>query len=88
MSEIDQGGFVYPFGEVNHSGPDKYPVYEGITLRQHYAGLAMQAIISKLPIVDQQGEFGTRVDDKVQYNLDIAVSAFCIADAMIEAGKQ
>ena len=81
MSEIDQGGFVYP-QEVPRIGH-----LTGITLRQHYAGLAMQAIISKLPIVDQQGEFGARVDDKVQYNLDIAVSAFCIADAMIEAGK-
>ena len=85
MSEIDQGGFVYP---NKYALEYQNGIAGGITLRQHYAGLAMQAIISKLPIVDQQGEFGARVDDKVQYNLDIAVSAFCIADAMIEAGKQ
>lgn len=80
MSEIDQGGFVYPFGEVNHSGPDKYPVHEGITLRQHYAGLAMQALISKSSGQDSiGGKKGVPL---------IAKYSFEYADAMIEAGKQ
>lgn len=75
MSDIDQGGFVYPFGEVNHSGPDKYPVHEGITLRQHYAGLAVQGLLS------------SRACEGQPY-AEIAERAFVVADAMIEAGKQ
>jgi hypothetical protein len=79
MSEIDQGGFVYPIGEVNHSGPDKYPVYEGITLRQHYAGLAMQAIISAW----HGHESCTYINVR-----EVAIQSYEMADAMIEAGKQ
>lgn len=54
-------------------------------LRDHFAGLAMQAIISKLPLVDQSGEFGKPVEDKIAHNLAIAESAYWIADAMLEA---
>lgn len=76
MSEIDQGGFVYPIGEVNHSGPDKYPVYEGITLRQHYAGLAMQGYLANSAVWHEYS------------NHQLAKMAYEQADAMIEAGKQ
>lgn len=75
MTEHNQGGFVYPFGEVNHSGPDKYPVHEGITLRQHYAGLAMQVMVAS--------EYGCRVSADVW-----ARDAFVVADAMILASEQ
>ena len=70
MSEIDQGGFVYPnkYALEYQSG-----IAGGITLRQHYAGLAMQALISSNP--------------RTVITKQIAVTAFLHADAMIEAGK-
>lgn len=71
MSEIDQGGVVYP--QVTHEfGEEMHHI--GITLRQYYAGLAMQALISAGVYV------GCDEDD-------IAKKAFCYADAMIEAGQ-
>jgi hypothetical protein len=45
---------------------------EGVTLRDHYAGLAMQAYI-----INQQARGGTQ--------RDIAGAAFNMADAMLEA---
>jgi len=72
MNEIDQGGFVHPhvtyeYGEEVH--------HIGITLRQHYAGLAMQAMVA--------AEYGSRMTEEVW-----AKDAHKIADAMIEASKQ
>jgi hypothetical protein len=57
----------------------------GMTLRDYFAAKAMQAIISKLPIVDMEAEFGKPINDKIKYNLDIADSAYKISDAMLEA---
>ena len=73
MSEIDQGGFVYP-QVVYEYGNEMH--HAGITLRQHYAGLAMQAMVSA------ECE-KSRLKPKTWSKL-----AFEIADAMIEAGKQ
>lgn len=71
MSEIDQGGFVYP-QEVPRIGH-----LTGITLRQHYAGLAMQGLLAG------------RYSENGFLNLwEMPREAFKIADAMIEAGKQ
>ena len=77
MSEIDQGGFVYPSGQKVLGYDDILPARSGITLRQHYAGIAMQAIIA-LEGVNSTFE-GDLVDAKTAYRY---------ADAMIEAGKQ
>lgn len=55
-----------------------------ITLRDYFAGQALQAIISKLPVIDQEGVFGEPVLDKVKYNRDIAISSYAIADAMMK----
>lgn len=74
MSEIDQGGLVYPSGEEVYSGRVD-AIHTGITLRQHYAGIALQGIVT--------AEYGSRVSESTW-----ARDAFRIADAMIEAGKQ
>ena len=55
-----------------------------IALRDYFAGQALQAIISKLPVIDQLGVFGEPVSDKVKYNRDLAVSSYAIADAMMK----
>ena len=55
-----------------------------ITLRDYFAGQALQAIISKLPVIDQEGVFGEPVLDKVKYNRDLAISSYAIADAMMK----
>lgn len=69
---------TYPNGEFQD------PEF-GMTLRDYFAAKAMQAIITKLPIVDQTGACGIIVSDKVAYNNDIADSAYQIADAMLKA---
>ena len=74
MSEIDQGGFVYP-QVVYEYGNEMH--HAGITLRQHYAGLAMQALISTAHNPCMGGLDG--------YEPCMAKAAFKIADAMIEA---
>ena len=60
-----------------------------MTLRDYFAAKAMQAIITKPPVVDREGEFGGGpVEDKIKYNADIANSAYWIADAMLEERAQ
>lgn len=56
----------------------------GLTKREYFAAMAMQAIVTKLPVVDQTGEFGQPVEDKIAYNEDIAASACWIADALLK----
>lgn len=54
-------------------------------LRDWFAGQALNGLLSKLPVVDQNGEFGIVVSDKFAYNDMIADSAYSIADAMLKA---
>lgn len=56
-----------------------------MTLRDWFAGQVLVGLISKLPVIDQTGEFGCKVDDKIAYNDDVAESCYCIADAMLKA---
>jgi len=56
----------------------------GMSLRDYFAAKAMQAVITKLPIIDMEGQFGIVIDDKIKYNKDIAESAYQIADAMLQ----
>lgn len=76
MSEKDPGGFVHP--QTLYRYGEEYRI-EGITLRQHYAGLAMQAIISTW----YTPEHCNFIDDQ-----GVSIRAYEVADAMIEAGKQ
>lgn len=64
----------------NHFFPE-----HGMDLRDYFAAKAMQAIITKMPIVDQEGEFGKPISDKAKYNRDVCESAYIFADAMLEA---
>lgn len=57
----------------------------GMTIRMEFAKTFMAAILAKLPVVDQEGEFGVKVVDKVAYNADVADSACQLADALLEA---
>lgn len=82
MSEIDQGGFVYPFAPTDRSGQigDFNP---GITLRQHYAGIVAPTVV--------QGHFDdlrAGMPPSEDWRLVVAKECFKLADAMIEAGKQ
>jgi hypothetical protein len=56
-----------------------------MTLRDWFAGQALAGLISKLPVIDQTGEFGVKVADKFAYNDDVAGSCYAIADAMLKA---
>ena len=83
MEPIDDGGFAFP-SPCEDLGNNIFQSAEyGMTLRDYFAAKAMQAIISKLPLVDQDGVLGNCVKDKKKYNADIANSAYWIADAMI-----
>ena len=73
MSEIDSGGKAFPshgtMGDVTH---------EGMTLRQWYAGMALNSL--------QEDYFRRYGYDGDGYKL-LANEAFLMADAMISAGK-
>ena len=62
--------FARPFSEREYGNGDweYYPEQEGITLRDHFAGLALAAII---PLA-----LGEHVSN-------IALRAYCLADAML-----
>jgi len=56
-----------------------------MSLRDWFAGMALQGLLSKLPVVDQAGEHGIVVSDKDKYDRDVADSAYGFADSMLEA---
>ena len=58
---------------------------DGMTLRDYFAATALQGLLSKLPIIDQTGVHGIKVDDKIAYNNEVAESCYWIADAMLRA---
>ena len=72
MSEIDSGGKAYPsngtMGKVTH---------EGMTLRQWFAGMALQVMTKNISLDDFE-----RLKPE-----ELAKGAFVIADAMIRAEK-
>ena len=53
--------------------------------RDELAGQALAGLLAKLPLIDQKGEFGIKVDDKDAFNRDVAESCFALADAMLSA---
>jgi hypothetical protein len=68
MKEVDDGGPAFPLKEPGWS--DEY----GMSLRDHFAGLALQGICAS-------GPTGDSTDAK------IACEAYNLADAMIKARK-
>ena len=75
---------AFPINEHDSLG-DHYQTHLGITTRDYFAAKAMQAIITKLPVVGRESEFGKPVLNKEKYNADIADSSYWIADAMLAA---
>ena len=55
----------------------------GMTLLDYFAGQALVGLLSKLPLIDQKGEHGPSVSDKIAHNHDIAESCYWIANAML-----
>lgn len=50
MSDEKTGGYAFPaIGESNTPGGTRYVFNEGMTMLDHFAGLAMQALIAKAP---------------------------------------
>lgn len=95
MSTISDGGPAYP--RAMTVGVDEYsPGQEGMSLRDHFAGLAMQALIAE-PL--QPGIYGiaahtvrATVGDAAAVAMSapqqFALSAYRIADAMLAERKQ
>lgn len=61
---------------------------DGIELRDYFAAAALKGLLPKLPLVDQLGEHGESVGDKIAHNRDIAESCYWLADAMLEARER
>lgn len=60
---------------------------EGLTKREYFASEAMAALIAKMPLFDQQGEFGeNKISNEVMLTIkkEIAFSAIVYADSLIE----
>tara|TARA_R110000744_G_scaffold86109_1_gene168330 strand:- start:188 stop:430 length:243 start_codon:yes stop_codon:yes gene_type:complete len=75
-NEIDTGGMAFPAHPK-----ERLDTARGMTLRDHFAGLAMQAIISKAP-------YDTYVEaDYIETEKLTAAGAYSYADAMIKARK-
>ena len=54
--------------------------------RVYFAGVALQALIAKLPLHDEENELGQGIstEDMVQLKKDVAYSAWRYADFMLE----
>ena len=64
----NDGGHAFPMASdlLGHT--------PGMSLRDWFAGQALNGLISKLPVIDQTGEFGMKVVDKIGYNKAVAAS--------------
>jgi hypothetical protein len=71
----DNGGNAFPFGDPIHGG------YPGMSLRDWFAGMALQGLLSALSHPSQ------RPMTVQQTCEDIPETAFMLADAMIAARK-
>jgi hypothetical protein len=83
-TEIETGGPAYPLlAEQAHDGW----AAEGMTLRDHFAGLAMQGFISRDGIYNDTGETGTPEIHDGWFFSKCAKSSYDMADAMLKARK-
>lgn len=53
--------------------------------RDYFAGLSLQALISKMPMLDQKSEFGKQMEEQEMQSVknDLAKSAWAYADWML-----
>lgn len=81
----ETGGPAFPSGMIDPSTPEDaiQSVHEGITLRDNFAGLAMQALIAHEDRAKQIGSHN--IGD---FDVRVAVAAHRYADAMLKARKQ
>lgn len=84
MTDKQDGGPEFPFATTDPSNVVLQA--SGMSLRDWFAGQALAAMIAKSPFFDRDGEFGNPVD-MVQFKADMSESAYCYADAMLEARK-
>ncbi len=82
MSAANDGGPAFPLQALASPGSE---ATWGMTLRDWFAGQVIVGLMAKLPLVDQTGSLGVKVEDKIAYNQDIAESCYAIADAMLRA---
>lgn len=87
--KINDGGPAFPITVTDNSGQIA-PTFIGMSLRDYFAAKAMQSIISKLPLVDREGEFSKNYnqEDICKIHSDVSISAYCYADAMLEAREK
>ena len=81
--EIDDGGpaFPRPIGEYNDSGVGEWNrAQRGMTLRQHYAGLAMQGMAA--------GSYWCENFNSARDMEPVALVALMMADALIAAERK
>ena len=76
---MKDGGPIYPVPHRLTSGRNLLYHSEGMTLLQHYAGLAMQAIIISERVNVQEDE---------TQNEGVARTAFGVAQAMLKAQEE
>jgi len=72
VADIDDGGSVHPYTIHRGAGNGHDITYPGITLRDHYAGLAMQGILSS----------GRQMKRE-----DLVKESFDIADEMVRISR-
>jgi len=78
---------VYPRKDTDERDGSSI-TYFGLSVRDHIAIEMMKSLVIKTPLIDQQGEHGIVVPDKVAHNLELADSAYWLADAMIEQSNK
>ena len=71
--EIDDGGYVHPYTVTRGAGNGHDITYPGITLRDHYAGQAMQGLVSS---------------GRAMSHEELVREAFSIADEMVLVSRQ
>jgi hypothetical protein len=95
MSTINDGGPAYPVNELDHATGNVAVQHLGMSLRDHFAGLAMAALIAEPPwngptesksltvrITERYTDNGPEVADH------LAEAAYILADAMLRAREK
>lgn len=84
-NKIDDGGPAFPISPMGFSSVEA--MYGGLSIRDHFAGLAMQALIaSPRPIDDIHDSISS--DNSAMSANNVSAWAYEVADAMIRARKQ
>ena len=81
----NDGGPAFPCEAVPGATDERWQPRPGMSLRDWFAGQVLVGLLSKLPLVDQKGQYGKAVADKIKHNMEIAESCYWLADAMLAA---